>query len=505
MNKTTQEEKALGALISIPDNRQIPMSSVLPKVTIPDYYRADDNGIPVENQKDKGTCVGQAEGGEIEYREYKDTGVVTPLSKRWLYAECKKIDGYSGEGTYPNVCAGIKVKRGTPKKSFCVDNNDLSYAEYLKISDNTKEIDDDASLRVASGYLGINDIEDVMQAIYQKGTFTATLIVGDWSQCPVKPTPNRGAHRVRFNGYEKLANGDVKIWFRNSWGLNWAQGVDEYGNGWFLWSDYKLNVYEMLVYTDVPTALIEKARATPYKFTRTLKYKMTGTDVTELQKRLSNEKGLDGLPCYAYKQNGEIYFSNFFGLETQKALQKYQTVKNIVSSGTPETTGFGQLGPTTRAVLNGGVLPKTTLLPKVEVMKNNLVKIMASIGKPIVITDEYRSIEEQNELYAQGRTKPGNIVTNARGGESFHNWRVAFDIAFSTKTGISYDGDWEMVGTIGEILGLEWGGWSTKATQDTLMIPGWPGFIDKPHFQFTAGYTIQDFQKGVVDLKKFEV
>ena len=39
----------------------------------------------------------------------------------------------------------------------------------------------------------------------------------------------------------------------------------------------------------------------------------------------------------------------------------------------------------------------------------------------IRIVQSLRTIEEQNELFAQGRTKPGKIVTNAKGGSSYHN------------------------------------------------------------------------------------
>jgi peptidoglycan L-alanyl-D-glutamate endopeptidase CwlK len=48
---------------------------------------------------------------------------------------------------------------------------------------------------------------------------------------------------------------------------------------------------------------------------------------------------------------------------------------------------------------------------------------------PIVLTFGYRSIEQQDRLYAQGRTKPGKIVTNARGGQSPHNYGLAIDLA----------------------------------------------------------------------------
>lgn len=40
----------------------------------------------------------------------------------------------------------------------------------------------------------------------------------------------------------------------------------------------------------------------------------------------------------------------------------------------------------------------------------------------------YRSSEKQDDLYALGRTKPGRIVTQARGGSSWHNFGLAFDL-----------------------------------------------------------------------------
>lgn len=507
MDKQLQYEKGLGAKISVPDNRQIALARVQAPVKRPSSYRCDDNDIPTEDQGLLGTCMGEAEGGEVEYREKKDTGKVTPVSKLELYREAKAVDGYAGEGTYPAIMAPIKVNRGAVAKALVPDIRGLSHADTIKPVQLTQEMIDDAGLRVAAGYAAPALIlEDILQAIYQNGTFPVTVMVGDWSSCPVKPTPARGAHRIRLNGYEELSNGDAKIYFRNSWGKSWAPGVDEYGNGYFLWSDYKLNIYEPLVYTDVPEKLILEARATPYQFVRTLKYKMTGTDVKELQKRLNKEIAFDGLPCYNYKENGQLYFSTYFGLQTQLALQRYQFTKGIVKSGTPETTGYGQLGPSTRKALNGKpdqVDPG--LYPKVAKLRDQLKTIMAAVGHPIIVTDEFRSYAEQDALYEQGRTKPGAIVTNAKGGESMHNFRTAFDIAFTTSSGITYDGPWEMTARIAEALGLSWGGWSTKGSNDGEEVAGWPGFIDKPHFEFTAGYTLQDFQNGGIDEGRFNV
>jgi peptidoglycan L-alanyl-D-glutamate endopeptidase CwlK len=42
---------------------------------------------------------------------------------------------------------------------------------------------------------------------------------------------------------------------------------------------------------------------------------------------------------------------------------------------------------------------------------------------------------------------------------------------------------WNKIGTIGESVGLEWAG-------------RWKRFREFPHFQFTGGLTLSDFQAG---------
>jgi peptidoglycan L-alanyl-D-glutamate endopeptidase CwlK len=93
----------------------------------------------------------------------------------------------------------------------------------------------------------------------------------------------------------------------------------------------------------------------------------------------------------------------------------------------------------------------------------------------IRVVQGLRTIEQQNELYAQGRTKPGNIVTNARGGSSFHNYGLAIDFAllydkdgngtyetlsWDTLKDFDKDGekDWMEVVDIFEDAGYVWGG-----------------------------------------------
>lgn len=136
---------------------------------------------------------------------------------------------------------------------------------------------------------------------------------------------------------------------------------------------------------------------------------------------------------------------------------------------------------------------KTYLLkPKVRELAEKLVVECAKVGYTIQITQTFRTFEEQDALYAQGRTKPGNIVTNAKGGYSLHNYRVAFDFV-PIKNGQAMWNDlatFDAVGKIGVRLGLEWGG-------------NWSSFIDRPHFQYLAGYTLADFRAGLIDESRF--
>lgn len=106
-------------------------------------------------------------------------------------------------------------------------------------------------------------------------------------------------------------------------------------------------------------------------------------------------------------------------------------------------------------------------------------------GIDILVTCTFRSPQEQDRLYAQGRQLPGPIVTNAKGGQSAHNYMFsdgrfaskAFDVVplrggkcvWGTQ---GHDLDiWKKVGEIGVNLGLDWYGETGSK------------FIEFPHFQ----------------------
>lgn len=127
----------------------------------------------------------------------------------------------------------------------------------------------------------------------------------------------------------------------------------------------------------------------------------------------------------------------------------------------------------------------TDLHPKVQELCLNFIQRCKDDGIDVIITSTYRDKESQNALYAQGRTLPGKRVTNAKGGQSFHNYRVAFDFAPILHGKPLWDDlkMFEHCGTLAELTGLEWAG-------------RWVKMKEMAHCQYTNGLTLADFQSG---------
>ena len=106
-------------------------------------------------------------------------------------------------------------------------------------------------------------------------------------------------------------------------------------------------------------------------------------------------------------------------------------------------------------------------------------------GIDLLVTSTYRDSESQDALYAQGRSTPGNIVTRAKAGQSWHNWRCALDVVPLVNGKAIWDDQaiWKQVGEIGKSCGLEWAG-------------DWKTFKEFPHFQYTGGLTLAQLQQG---------
>jgi peptidoglycan L-alanyl-D-glutamate endopeptidase CwlK len=112
-----------------------------------------------------------------------------------------------------------------------------------------------------------------------------------------------------------------------------------------------------------------------------------------------------------------------------------------------------------------------------------LSALLAAENIYIRVTQGLRTWKEQDQLFAQGRTAPGQKVTNAKGGESFHNFGLAVDVVpddaevdnkFTPDWNVSHP-SWKRIVELGQSIGLTSGAlWRSR--------PDWP------HFELTGRF-----------------
>ena len=126
------------------------------------------------------------------------------------------------------------------------------------------------------------------------------------------------------------------------------------------------------------------------------------------------------------------------------------------------------------------------LIPQAKERVEKFIALCKEHNIDILVTSTYRDAESQNALYAQGRTAPGKIVTNAKAGDSWHNWRCAVDVVPLVNGKPDWDGShpiWAEIGRLGKEAGLEWAG-------------EWHSFKELAHFQYTGGLTLAQLKTG---------
>lgn len=173
------------------------------------------------------------------------------------------------------------------------------------------------------------------------------------------------------------------------------------------------------------------------------------------------------------------------GPKTLTAIAKFKADNNItgadfedalLAANTPKITlSFTPNNNPVDARSEGEI---ATLLPEVQPLARQLVNQSVSQGFIIKIISGTRTYDEQNALYAQGRTAPGSVVTKAKGGYSNHNFGLAFDIGlFKAADYIDDSPDYTTVSEWGKELGLTWGG-------------DWQGIVDQPHYELRPSWAI---------------
>lgn len=134
--------------------------------------------------------------------------------------------------------------------------------------------------------------------------------------------------------------------------------------------------------------------------------------------------------------------------------------------------------------------------PELARRVRELVQRLSKRGVVIEVVQGLRSFEAQQALYEQGRTRKGPVVTNARPGQSFHNYGLAVDLCpfKAGKPDWDDEGAFDAFGAEASKLGLEWGG--------TWRHP------DRPHVELSplpVGLCLSLYQRGKLPLVWTEV
>jgi len=177
----------------------------------------------------------------------------------------------------------------------------------------------------------------------------------------------------------------------------------------------------------------------------------------------------------------------WFGPNTTNAAKRFQRDNGLYEEGiinprtreklfNPYTKGNFKNRPSSNNL--------NSLDPYVSSLARKFLELSKANNLNIIINVAFRSWDDQDKLYASGRTKLGKIVTNARGGESYHNWGLAFDATPIENGKISNDIiKFKKMGKLAEQVGLEWGG-------------SFKSIVDFPHFQYTFGLSTEDLLNG---------
>lgn len=121
---------------------------------------------------------------------------------------------------------------------------------------------------------------------------------------------------------------------------------------------------------------------------------------------------------------------------------------------------------------------KPDIHPELAVKVKKIIYALKEQGHTCDVHMGYRSIDQQNQLY--NKLVNGKRVTNARGGQSWHNYGLAVDIVFKDSKGNwswAETHPWKLLGEIGKSHGLKWGGDFTRLK-------------DRPHFEMQGIMTI---------------
>jgi hypothetical protein len=153
--------------------------------------------------------------------------------------------------------------------------------------------------------------------------------------------------------------------------------------------------------------------------------------------------------------------------DTIDAWQKWQTVENYT---------FGKDRGSLRMITD-----LNALHPYFRDQITELIKQCEAKGITLAVVETYRTPSKQNEYRSMGKK-----YTRSSGGYSKHQYGLAVDVVpiVDDKAEWHNTALWKKVGTVGERLGLRWGG-------------RWRNPYDPGHFEWTGGLNSYQLAQGM--------
>lgn len=213
----------LGCIRDKFDDRDYLMRAYLPVIRLPKKVDYTRKVSPVRDQGNEGTCVAFATAsGMKEYQEMLDYSKLILLSPRFIYNECKRIDGMPGvEGTTIRIAMKVIKTKGVCREKF------WPYSPHQKDKAQKGVAVDAKQFRVLT-YARILNLNELRLSVYSKGPCVIGVEVFEgfmMTRTGIVPLPGKneeglGGHAICAVGYD-----DQKklIKFKNSWSEKWGE------------------------------------------------------------------------------------------------------------------------------------------------------------------------------------------------------------------------------------------------------------------------------------------
>lgn len=210
-----------GCLRDKMDERDYLMRAYLPILKLPAKVDHTREMSPVRDQGDEGTCVGFASTvGMKEYQENKDYNKIVNLSPRFLYNECKKIDGIPGDGTTIRTAMKVLKKWGVCQEKY------WPYKPH-QLDKPRSGAKDDARKFTVFTYARVLNLDELRMNLAQKGPGVIGVQVFKGMMDAKKglvPMPKKGESSIGGHAICPVGYDDQKalMKFKNSWSESWG-------------------------------------------------------------------------------------------------------------------------------------------------------------------------------------------------------------------------------------------------------------------------------------------